>query len=213
MKRKFWLMVSLIGLLLLTSCSKPTNTHDPSVMQTYVAQTIEAEFPATVTPHNYGFVMFTSTPGPTNTPVPTLVSRNIIESIVDDIRLNDYCNAELVPEIIKKFRLLDENADSYFNGEITSWDINNQTLFSSEEDQKIAVEGMEKIIAEVEAIKVPECLKAAKTKILFGYEELLNVFLRNDINWFGDLVSAAFIGESGRQELERIEQCLPIGCK
>jgi len=189
--------------IIINSCQNEVKLTELNLVETSVAETLDS----------YGFVVMAATPGPTRTSVPTLEPRNIIESIIDDVRLNEYCNQELVPEIIKKFRLIDE--DSTFSGlmkNVTS-KINNPKMFTSEEEQKTVLEELKRIIDEVNAIKVPECLKTAKMKILMGYEEVQKVAKRNDSNWFPDLMGAGFIGQSGRDELTRIEQCLPSGCK
>lgn len=196
--------------MLFSGCQKSTKVPEESIMQTYVAATIEADSIINNTEEKNIFVMFTPTPGPTFTPVHTLIPRNIIGNIIDDIRLNEYCNQELVPEIIKKFRLIDESISSI--DEIENLDFFSNKIFETEENQQLAIENIKPIIKEVESIKVPECLESAKAKILLGYEEILKVFERNDENWFSDLMAAGFLGQSGRDELDRIEQCLPTGC-
>lgn len=211
-KRIVGVFLAILFVVTAVSCNSPA-TPDPLAMQTDVAGTLQAHSQSTDSPEPYGLVLKTATPGPTYTPVPTLMPRNLIDSIVDDVRLKEYCNKDLVPEIIKEFRLIYEKssgADGVNNGNL---DITSVALFASEEDQVEAIEVVQAIADEIDSIKVPECLESAKTKILLGYEEMLKVFERNDSNWFPDFMAAGFIGQSGWDELDRIEKCLPTGCK
>lgn len=204
---------AILFLVTSVSCNQNPATADPSIMQTYVAGTIQADNKATDTPESFGLVWITATPGPTNTPVPTLIPRNIIESIVDDVRLNEYCNKDLVPEIIKEYRLIYERSSNSAGVDLGNLDITSSVLFTSEEDRIETITVVRLIADEIDSINVPECLETAKYKILLGYEEILKVFERNDSNWFPDLMAAGFIGQSGWDELDRIELCLPTGCK
>jgi hypothetical protein len=215
MKKKALLLLPVVFFIIfVTGCQRAQETPDPSLLKTYVAATIQAaDIQSTQTQVVFEYVLITSTPGTTSTFVPTLEPRNIIENIVDDIRLQEYCNQELVPEIIKKFRLMDEKSNSFFDFEDANVTVNSPKIFISEADQQLAIERTKQIIVELNSIKVPECMSSAKTKIILGYEELIQVFERNDENWFSDLMAAGFIGQSGRDDLVRIEQCLPTGCK
>ena len=199
--------------IIISSCQNEVKLTELNLVETSVAETMQAPSLSVETPDSYGFVVMTATPGPTQTSVPTLESRNIIESIIDDVRLNEYCNQELVPEIIKKFRLIDEAVSMEESLEIGTVNITESQYIADEEKRQTVIEEVKAVYLEAEAIKVPECLKTAKMKILLAYEEFQKVLERNDENWFADLFAAVSIGQSGRNDLIRIEQCLPTGCK
>lgn len=211
-KRIAGTLILLFTLLAISSCNKASATPDPIAMQTDVAGTLQACSQPTDLPETYGFVLKTATPGPTSTSVPTLIPRNIIDSIVDDVRLKEYCNKDLVPEIIKEFRLIYEKSSGTASLDNDNLDITSNVLFNSEDDRLESIEVIRAIADEVYSIKVPECLESAKMKILLGYEEVIKVMERNDSNWFPDLMAAGFIGQSGWDELDRIESCLATGC-
>lgn len=213
-KRIVGIFLAILFVATAISCNNNPATPDPSIMQTYVAGTIQADIQATSTPESFGLVWMTATPGPTNTPVPTLVPRNLFGSIIDDIRLNDYCNQELVPEIIKKLRLMYEEADSLENPfQNNELNFMSTQIFTTEADQQAAINGIQALIDNIDSTKIPECLVAAKTKLILGYEEVRKAYERNDENWFSDLLAAGAIAQSGWDELDRIEQCLPTGCR
>lgn len=212
-KRIARLLLVVFTLLSVVSCNKTPSTPNPVTMQTDVAGTLQAHSQPTDSNEAYGLVLKTATPGPTYTPVPTLIPRNIIDSIVDDVRLKEYCNKDLVPEIIKEFRLIYERSSGTGGLVNDDLDITSNVFFTSEEDQLESIEEIRAIADEIDLIKVPECLETAKMKILLGYEEVIKVIERNDSNWFPDLMPAGFIGQSGWDELDRIETCLPKGCQ
>jgi hypothetical protein len=88
------------------------------------------------------------------------------------------------------------------------------SLFDTEEEKTIAIERSKKLIADIEAIPVPECLKYSKSLYVKGWNDAKSIvegysIENNNGGWFGELLKTTMTINLANEELNKIEQCLP----
>jgi hypothetical protein len=208
------MIVLLAVIMILAGCGN-SKKAEIDYSPTYVAQTIEAWERPIAQPQTETAPDPTPTILPTSTPKPTKET-SVLNKIADSLEFG-YCPETKTRNAIAELRALTdlEDTDNQTN-ETETKDSANWTLslFDNEEDRTIAVERMKILIADIEAVPVPECLRYPKSlyvKVMSDANLIAESysFENNDGSWFGELLKLTMINDLADEEIIKIEQCLP----
>jgi PBP1b-binding outer membrane lipoprotein LpoB len=208
------IIIALIAIML-AGCG-PAQKTKVDYSSTYVAQTIEAwERPITQTqtkidPDLTPTILSTITPEPTK-------EASVFDKIADSLEFG-YCPETKTRNAIVELRAISIKANEQTSETETQNSTNGTfSLFDTEEERTIAVERSKKLIADIEAIPVPECLRYSKSLYIKGWNDAKSIaenysIKNNESGWFGELLKATMTIKLANEELNKIEQCLP-NCK
>jgi hypothetical protein len=205
------IIIALIAIML-AGCG-PAQKTKVDYSSTYVAQTIEAwERPITQTqtkidPDLTPTILSTITPEPTK-------EASVFDKIADSLEFG-YCPETKTRNAIVELRALiksvNEQPSETKTKDLADWTL---SLFDTEEEKTIAIERSKKLIADIEAIPVPECLKYSKSLYVKGWNDAKSIvegysIENNNGGWFGELLKTTMTINLANEELNKIEQCLP----
>jgi PBP1b-binding outer membrane lipoprotein LpoB len=208
------IIIALIAIML-AGCG-PAQKTKVDYSSTYVAQTIEAwERPITQTqtkidPDLTPTILSTITPEPTK-------EASVFDKIADSLEFG-YCPETKTRNAVVELRAISIKANEQTSETETQNSTNGTfSLFDTEEERTIAVERSKKLIADIEAIPVPECLRYSKSLYIKGWTDAKSIaenysIKNNESGWFGELLKATMTIKLANEELNKIEQCLP-NCK
>jgi PBP1b-binding outer membrane lipoprotein LpoB len=208
------IIIALIAIML-AGCG-PAQKTKVDYSSTYVAQTIEAwERPITQTqtkidPDLTPTILSTITPEPTK-------EASVFDKIADSLEFG-YCPETKTRNAVVELRAISIKANEQTSETETQNSTNGTfSLFDTEEERTIAVERSKKLIADIEAIPVPECLRYSKSLYIKGWNDAKSIaenysIKNNESGWFGELLKATMTIKLANEELNKIEQCLP-NCK